>query len=110
MLPKKFDFFLKSLAIISGNDDLTTSETLSNSKIVASVYESIYDDSESDDNEDENEEDVPKASENLSAIKTLSWCIKFHSDYSGILQDFITNIKKVIFTVSSYQRKQQIFF
>ena len=81
----------------SVDDDLTTSETPSDSEIVASVSGSINEDSESDDNEDEYEEEVPKVSEALSAIKTLWRFVEFHTDYSETLQSSIINIENVIF-------------
>ena len=91
----------------SVDDDLVTSETPSDSEIVASVSGTVNEDSESDNNEDEYEEQVPKVSEALSAIKTLSRFVEFHTDYSETLQSSIMNIENVIFTVSCNQRKQQ---
>lgn len=92
---------------VTADDDLTTSETPSDSEIVAAVSGLINEDNESDDNEDESEEEVPKISEAMSAIKTLSRFVEFHTDYSETLQSSITNIENVIFGVSCNQRKQR---
>ena len=86
-------------------DDLMTSETPSDIKIVASVSGSINENSERDDNEDEYEEEVPKVFEALSAIKTLWRLVEFRTDYSETLQSSIINIENVIFIVSCNQRK-----
>lgn len=92
---------------VSIHDDLTPYKTPFDNEIVVSVYESIYVDNESDGNQNEREEEIPKVSEVLSTTKTLLWFVEFLTDYSKILQNSITNIESVIFTVSYNQRKQQ---